>query len=99
MARTALKDGKNKSKGTSTSTDDVRRRVHIGHLLAALEAHALGRLDMTSTQVRAAEILLKKTLPDLSVSDFSGPVQMSRFVIGATPEFKSSEAWIKAIKL
>ena len=39
-----------------------------------LEDHALGKVEMTNTQVRAAEILLKKVIPDLSAVEHSGTV-------------------------
>jgi hypothetical protein len=38
-------------------------------LAKRLQNHALGKLDLTSTQLKAIEILLKKTLPDLSSID------------------------------
>jgi len=38
-------------------------------LVKRLEKHALGKLDMTDSQRRATEILLRKTMPDLSALD------------------------------
>ena len=46
--------------------DGERQGIRTAELLQRLEDHALGRLEMSSTEVRAAEILLKKRLPDLS---------------------------------
>jgi hypothetical protein len=43
----------------------VRDRIQSDRLLDRLEKHALGEAEMSATQLRAAEILLKKTLPDL----------------------------------
>jgi hypothetical protein len=43
-----------------------REAIRTTELLQRLEDHALGRAEMSSTEVRAAEILLKKRLPDLS---------------------------------
>lgn len=44
----------------------VRDRIKTTMLIKRLEDHALGKLDITDSQRRASEILLKKTLPDLS---------------------------------
>lgn len=38
-------------------------------LINRLMDHVLGEVEMTSTQVRAAEALLKKCLPDLKATD------------------------------
>jgi len=45
--------------------EKVRQRIRVGVLQKRLQDHALGKLDMTDSQRRAIEILLKKTLPDL----------------------------------
>jgi len=43
----------------------TRERIQTSQLVNRLINHALGKNEMTQTQVRAAEILLKKALPDL----------------------------------
>jgi hypothetical protein len=54
--------------------DSVRRSVKSKELIDALTGCALGSSEMTSVQVRAAEVLLKKSVPDLSaVTLDSGP--------------------------
>lgn len=45
--------------------DDWRTRIGAGKLLDHLRQNACGEREMTATQVRSAEILLKKVLPDL----------------------------------
>lgn len=47
----------------------VRDRVRVGVLLDRLMKHAVGKIEMSKTQIAAAHILLKKTLPDLSAVD------------------------------
>lgn len=42
-------------------------------LINRLQNHVAGRLEMSPTQLRAAEVLLKKTLPDQTASEISGP--------------------------
>jgi len=41
-------------------------------LVKKLQKHALGECDMTNSQVKAANILINKVLPDLKAIDHSG---------------------------
>lgn len=54
--------------------DLVRQRIRTTKLAQRLMSHALGEVGMTQSQVRAAEILLRKTLPDLSSTEHSGTI-------------------------
>lgn len=47
---------------------EARQKIQTSQLINRLQDHALGRVEMTKTQVSATSILLKKTLPDLSES-------------------------------
>lgn len=49
--------------------DDVRTKIQVSQLLNRLQNHAFGEVELNATQLRAIEILLKKTLPDLSQVD------------------------------
>lgn len=49
--------------------DDVRAKIQTSQLVNRLTDHALGTVELSPTQVRAIEILIKKTLPDLSAID------------------------------
>ena len=61
--------------------DRTRAKIQTSQLLNRLFSHANGEVEMTATQVRAAEVLLKKTLPDLSAvelgSDPDKPLKMT----------------------
>lgn len=46
--------------------EETRQKVQASQLINRLQDHVLGAVELSSTQVRAAEILLKKTLPDLT---------------------------------
>jgi len=46
--------------------DNTRAKIQATQLINRLTAHACGELELSSTQVRAIEVLLRKTLPDLS---------------------------------
>ena len=52
--------------------DEVRARIQASQLINRLTDHALGRVELTATQVRAIEILLRKSIPDLSAVDIRG---------------------------
>lgn len=51
---------------------DVRARIQTSMLLRRLNKHVLGELELSPTQVRSAEILLRKSLPDLSSIEHVG---------------------------
>lgn len=46
--------------------EDVRRKIQSSQLINRLSDHVFGKNELSPTQVRAAEILLKKSIPDLS---------------------------------
>lgn len=46
--------------------ENTRLKIQAAQLINRLEAHARGEVEMTTTQVRAIEILLRKILPDLA---------------------------------
>jgi len=53
--------------------ESVREKIKVSQLINRLANHALGKNKMTNTQVRAAEILLNKSLPNLQSSELTGP--------------------------
>lgn len=53
----------------------TRRRIQTTKLMQRLQNHALGLADMTATQIKAAEILLRKKLPDLSATEITGEIK------------------------
>jgi hypothetical protein len=58
-----------------------RLKIQSARLIQCLEDHVFGKNDMKATQIKAAEILLKKTLPDLatvqSTGDADNPVNIT----------------------
>lgn len=56
---------------TKRLADQTRDAIKTSMLINRLCDHALGAVEMKSTQIRAAEILLNKTLPNLKQSDDS----------------------------
>ena len=45
--------------------DQARAKIRTSQLVNRLTDHAFDKVELSQTQVRAIEILLKKTLPDL----------------------------------
>ena len=69
--------------------ENTRKKIQASQLINRLTNHALGSEEMENSQVRAAEILLKKILPDLSNVDFQGEVDAELKVI--RKEYKPSK--------
>ena len=63
---------------TNWTPEIVRQRIKTGVLTKRLEDHALGVLELSQTQIRAAEILLRKTVPDLLGVAHSGSVELTK---------------------
>lgn len=57
--------------------DETRAKIQTSQLINRLTDHALGDLKLEPTQVRAIEILLRKTLPDLTATELSGGVEIT----------------------
>lgn len=53
----------------------TREKIQTSQLVNRLTNHALGETELTATQLRAIEILLKKTLPDLSSVEHKGDAE------------------------
>jgi hypothetical protein len=53
-----------------THQEDVRTKIQVSQLINVLQNHALGVTEeLPASRLKAIEILLKKTLPDLSQTD------------------------------
>jgi hypothetical protein len=54
--------------------EKVRQRIRVGVVLRRVQNHALGKIAMSATELKAAEILLRKAVPDLKGVEHSGTV-------------------------
>jgi len=61
----------------------TRSKIQTSQLVNRLMKHANGKCEMSQTQVRAAEILLRKTLPDLNATEMLAEIR--NFVVSAEP--------------
>ena len=54
-------------------SENARSHIKTIQLSKRLQKHALGKLELNASQIKATEILLKKTLPDMRITELSGP--------------------------
>jgi len=54
--------------------DDVRKKIQVGQLIKVLENHALSddQNELSQSRIKAIQILLNKSLPDLSSMQLTG---------------------------
>lgn len=57
---------------TLKSKASIRKSIRTAELIQRLQDHVDGKLELKATQVRAAEILLNKRLPNLLAAKASG---------------------------
>lgn len=51
---------------------EAREKIQTTQLINRLQNHALGEIEMSPTQIKATEILLRKKVPDLAAMQISG---------------------------
>jgi hypothetical protein len=54
--------------------EETRAKIQASQLINRLQDHVFGETEISATQMKAIELLLKKTLPDLSAIDLGGQV-------------------------
>ena len=59
-------------KNTIRLSEEWRERIRTAGILERLEKAAMGELEVSPAQLKAAEIVLRKTLPDLARTEVSG---------------------------
>jgi hypothetical protein len=54
--------------------EDVRNKIQASQLINVLQNHALGKTEeLSQSRIKAIEILLRKSIPDLTATELSGP--------------------------
>jgi hypothetical protein len=75
--------------------DDVRAKIQTSQLINRLESHALGEVELSATQIKAIEVLIRKTLPDLSSVELKGdpdnPIETVQTVKLVGPDDNSTD--------
>jgi hypothetical protein len=59
---------------SKTLTEEWKQKIQASNLITHLGKCAVGEIEMTSQQIKAAEILLKKVMPDLKSVDMAGEI-------------------------
>ena len=57
---------------TLTHDAETRKKIQTTQIINRLTKHFNSEVELSQTQVKTAEILLKKSLPDLSAIEISG---------------------------
>ncbi len=72
--------------------DKIRASIKAQELIDKLSFHVLGKVKLTNTQVRAAEILLRKVTPDLTAQTLTTSTAEVPLLQIVKPEPDSSAA-------
>jgi hypothetical protein len=80
---------------TLTHQEDVRKKIQTSQLINVLQDHALtGASELTPSRLKAIEILLRKSIADLSAVTISGDPENPLEIVGMTKEQR--DAAVKA---
>lgn len=68
---------------TKRQTENLRATAaqHASGIITRLAKHMAGEIELSATQIRAAEILLRKTVPDLSNVEHEGGTEHTHYHI------------------
>src|SRR5882757_4586768 len=70
--------------------DYVREKIRASQLINRLHKCAFGEITLTVTQLRAIEILLRKSIPDLAAAEIRSE-QTYRYVVELPPVLSRDE--------
>ena len=70
--------------------DYVREKIRTTQLINRLQKFVFGEIELTMTQVRAIEILLRKSVPDLAAVEIKAE-QTHRYVVEVPPVLDRDE--------
>jgi hypothetical protein len=59
---------------TKFQTEACRAKIKTTQIINRLQAHLEGKLELSATQVRCAEIMLNKSLANLTATEITGDV-------------------------
>src|SRR5215813_5310477 len=86
-----------KRKPSEFHSEVTRERIRAGVIIDRFQKHFMGELDLTPTQIRVGEVLLRKVIPDLTHTDLSTTFTR-RYVVEVPPQL-SDEEWEKKYSL
>jgi hypothetical protein len=87
------------TKGTKDVPWDerTRQRIKTSMLVNRLSDHVLGDASMSATQIRAAEILLNKTLANLTATELVGSV--ATYVARLPEPSPDAASWLASVNV
>lgn len=71
-------------------------KQRVGALMWRLYQHAIGEIELSSTQIQAARVYLSKVVPDQKAIEHSGEVKTNYVMQLPLPHGMSAEQWQKA---
>ena len=77
--------------------DYVREKIQASQLINRLHKCAFGEISLTLTQLRAIEILLRKSIPDLAAAEIKSE-QTHRYVVEIPACTASRDEWHAEIR-
>jgi hypothetical protein len=86
-----------KHKPSEFHSEVTRERIRSGMIIDRFQKHFMGELDLTPTQIKVGEILLRKVIPDLTHTDLSAT--FTRRYVVEVPAQLSDEEWEKKYSL
>ena len=72
--------------------DSVREKIRAAQLINRLQAHIFDGLELSMSQVRAIEILLRKSVPDLTKTEVQADA--THRYVAQLPDVLSKEEWL-----
>lgn len=69
MARVTTKQAVAARKSWQERAETWREKIRVSNIIDRLGKHAEGQVEMTATQIKAAQVLLDRVMPTLSASD------------------------------
>jgi hypothetical protein len=72
--------------------ENTRMKIKVSHIINRFQQHFDGLLELTSTQIKAGEILLDRALPRLQSVEVSGDISISR-VLRAPEVIETIRDW------
>jgi hypothetical protein len=72
--------------------ENTRAKIKVGNIITYLQSHIRGEKELSATQLKACEILLRKALPDLTSVEVSGEISTTK-VIRAPSIESDTDTW------
>jgi hypothetical protein len=91
--RAAMRSRKMAKRKMLFHPDYVRKKIRATQLLNRLQNHALGIIDLQMTQIRAIEILLRKSIPDLAAAEIKS--EQTHSYVAEIPAVLTREQWLE----